>query len=91
MPISKDLVNLILRWQALAKLEGAILRFVNRHCNIGAQLSPSSVSMMLNRLLAKTSLSDHEIRFLGHSFRVGAATDLLDLGASLEAIMLRGR
>ena len=90
IPINRDLVDLILRWKVHAKIEGAILRSVDRHGNIGPQLNAGSVCTILNRLLAKTSLPDHETRFSGHSFRVGAALDLLDSGASLEMIMLRG-
>ena len=90
IPISPDLVDLILRWQAHAKVEGAILRSVDQHGNTGSQLNPGSICMILNRLLTKTSLFDHGVRFSGHSFRVGAAIDLLEAGASLETIMLRG-
>lgn len=90
IPISQGLVDLILRWRAHVKLEGAILRSVDRHGNIGAQLSPGSVCTILNRLLAKTALPNQELRLSGHSFRVGAAIDLVESGASLEKIMLRG-
>ena len=90
IPISQGLVDLILRWRARARIEGAVLRSVDRHGNIGPQLRPGSVCTILNQLLAKTSLRDHEMRFSGHSFRVGAAIDLVESGASLETIMLRG-
>ena len=90
IPISKDLIDLILRWQTHAKLEGAILRSVDRHGNVGPQLNSGSVCIILNRLLAKTAVADHGARFSGHSFRVGAAIDLVESGASLEKIMLRG-
>ena len=90
IPISQGLVDLILRWKLHAKIEGSILRSVDRHGNIGPQLKPGSVCIILNKLLAKTSLQDHETRFSGHSFRVGAAIDLVESGASLETIMLRG-
>lgn len=90
IPISQGLAHLILRWGVHAKIEGAIVRSVDRHGNIGPQLNPSSVCTILNRLVAKTSLPDHETRFSGHSFRVGAAIDLVECGAPLEKIMLRG-
>jgi integrase len=90
IPISEGLVDLVLRWRFHAKIEGTILRSVDRHGNIGPQLNPGSVCMILNRLLAKTSLFDDGIRLVGHSFRVGAAIDLVESGASLEKIMLRG-
>ena len=90
IPISQGLVDLIFRWKVHAKIEGAILRSIDRHGNIGPQLNPGSVCMVLNRLVAKTSLPDQKTRFSGHSFRVGAAIDLVESGASLETIMLRG-
>ena len=90
IPISKDLIDLILRWQTHAKLEGAILRSVDRHGNVGPQLNSGSVCIIVNRLFAKTSVADHGARFSGHSFRVGAAIDLVESGTSLEKIMLRG-
>lgn len=90
IPISKDLVALILHWKSHAEIEGSILRCVDRHGNVGPQLTPGSVCTILNRLPTKTSLCDEKTRFSGHSFRVGAAIDLLESGASLETIMLRG-
>ena len=90
IPISQGLVDLILRWKLHAKIEGSILRSVDRHGNIGPQLKPGSVGTIINQLLAKTSLRDHETRFSGHSFRVGAAIDLVESGTSMEKIMLRG-
>jgi integrase len=90
IPISHNLVNLIIKWQAHTKVDGAILRSVDRHGNVGPQLKPGSVCTILNQLLSKTSLLDHKTRFSGHSFRVGAAIDLVESGASLETIMLRG-
>jgi integrase len=90
IPISHQLVNLIINWKAHVKIDGAIVRSVDRHGNVGAQLRPGSVGTILNRLLATASLTDHETKFSGHSFRVGAAIDLLESGYSLETIMLRG-
>lgn len=90
IPISQGLVDLILRWKVYAKIEGAIIRSVDRHGNIGPQLNPGSVCTILNRLVAKTSFPNDDTRFSGHSFRVGAAIDLVECGASLEKIMLRG-
>ena len=90
IPISQDLVDLILRWKLHAKIQGSILRSVDRHGNVGPQLNSGSVCIILNRLLAKSSVADPGARFSGHSFRVGAAIDLVESGASLEKIMLRG-
>ena len=90
IPISQDLVDLIWRWKAHSNIEGAILRSVDRHYNVGPRLNSGSVCLILNRLLAKTSIFDHGVRLSGHSFRVGAAIDLVESGVSLEKIMLRG-
>jgi site-specific recombinase XerD len=90
IPISQDLVDLMWRWKAHSNIEGAILRSVDRHGNVGPQLRPGSVCTILNQLLSKTSLLNHKTRLSGHSFRVGAAIDLVESGASLEKIMLRG-
>ena len=90
IPISQDLVDLILRWKVYAKIEGAILRSVDKHGNIGPKLNPGSVCTILNRVVAKTSAVDHGARFSGHSFRVGAAIDLVQSGESSEKIILRG-
>jgi integrase len=90
IPISHELVNLILNWKTYTKIDGTIVRSVDRHGNVGPQLRPGSVCTILNRLLAKTSIFDHGVRLSGHSFRVGAAIDLVESGASLETIMLRG-
>ena len=90
IPISQGLVDLVLRWKAHAKIEGPILRSVDRHGNIGTQLKPGSVSTILNRVLASSSLTNQETKFSSHSFRVGAAIDLLESGATLEKIMLQG-
>ena len=88
--ISQGLFDLILNWKTHAKIDGAFLRSVDRHGNVGPKLRPGSVCTILNRLLAKTSLADRETQFSGHSFRVGAAIDLVESGASLETTMLRG-
>jgi site-specific recombinase XerD len=90
IPISQGLVDLMFRWRAHANIEGAVLRSVDRHGNIGPKLNSGSVGAILNQLAKKTFLNLQKTRLSGHSFRVGAALDLLDSGASLEMIMMRG-
>ena len=63
---------------------------VDRHGNIGDRLNSGSIGAILNRLKASLGSDVKNCRFSGHSFRVGAAIDLLEAGASLETIMLRG-
>lgn len=72
------------------QLEGVILRSVDRHGNIGDRLNSGSIGAILNRLKASLGSDVNNRHFSGHSFRVGAAIDLLEAGASLETIMLRG-
>ena len=57
---------------------------------MGAELNSGSIGAILNKLKANLGTEVDHYRFLGHSFRVGAALDLLEAGASLKTIMLRG-
>ena len=70
--------------------DGYILRSVNRHGHIGDSLNPASISTILKAL--QTGLEDAATKkpLSGHSFRVGAALDLLEQGEPLERIMLKG-
>ena len=90
IPISAPLHSLLTEWQDKYQLEGVILRSVDRHGNIGDRLNSGSIGAILNRLKASLGNDVNNCRFSGHSFRVGAAIDLLQAGASLETIMLRG-
>ena len=90
IPISSPLHGLIMEWQHGYQLEGIILRSVDRHGNVGDKLNSGSVGAILNWLKASMGSEANKCRFSGHSFRVGAAIDLLEAGASLETIMLKG-
>ena len=90
IPISDPLHSLLTEWQDKYQLEGVILRSVDRHGNIGDRLNSGSIGAILNRLKASLGSDVNNCRFSGHSFRVGAAIDLLEAGASLETIMLKG-
>jgi D-alanyl-D-alanine dipeptidase len=70
--------------------EGYILRSINRHGYFGNNLHPASVSMILKALQKDQKLNSDEQPLSGHSFRVGAALDLLEQGEPLEMIMLKG-
>ena len=89
-PISKELLELIDKWKILVDGEGYILRSINRYGHIGKSLNPASINTILKAL--QTGLDDGtKVKSLsGHSFRVGAALDLLEQGEPLERIMLRG-
>lgn len=90
IPISESLVQLINEWKDASGLSsGRILRGFYRGNKLRSELNPSTVSQILKTLQHKACLD--EIGALsGHSFRVGAAVDLLERGVPLERIMLRG-
>ncbi|MDA8602025.1 tyrosine-type recombinase/integrase [Gammaproteobacteria bacterium] len=90
IPISEETFSAIKAWQKAADVFGAILRSVDRHGNVGSRLNPGSVGLIINALNRRCEIHEPAQIFSGHSFRVGAALDLLEAGASLEHIMLRG-
>ena len=90
IPISEETLIAIKAWQKVADISGLILRSVDRHGNVGNRLNPGSIGLIINALYRRCDINEPEQTFSGHSFRVGAALDLLEAGASLELIMLRG-
>jgi len=90
LPISKELFDLLEKWRCMIRDEGYILRSISRHGNIGSILYPASISTILKALQKDLKLDSDEQPLSGHSFRVGAALDLLEQGEPLEKIMLRG-
>ena len=91
IPISHELCNLIKRWrEKIGVSSGFILRAIDKHGNISSRLSPGSVQLILNCLSDSATTLDKGNTFSGHSFRVGAALDLLKKGETLERIMIRG-
>jgi len=90
LPISKELAELIFKWEELVGRGGYILRSINRHGHFGNNLHPASVSTILKGLQKDLNMDSDAQSISGHSFRVGAALDLLEQGESLEKIMLKG-
>ena len=90
IPISRDTFGTIKAWQKVADISGAILRSVDRHGSVGNRLNPGSIGLIINTLYRGCQICEPEQIFSGHSFRVGAALDLLEAGTPLELIMLRG-
>ena len=90
LPISEELISLLQRWEGIVGDEGYILRSINRHGHIGNNLNPASISTILKTLQEELKAGTNEQSLSGHSFRVGAALDLLEQGEPLEKIMLRG-
>jgi len=90
LPISKGLLNLLGKWKKIVADEGYILRSINKYGHIGNSLNPASISTILKTLQEGLKSASSQQPLSGHSFRVGAALDLLEQGEPLEKIMLRG-
>jgi len=90
LPISEELHNLLEKWQKIVGNGGYILRSINKHGYIGDSINPASISTILKTLQERLKSESNEPPLSGHSFRVGAALDLLEQGEPLERIMLRG-
>ena len=90
LPISEELLNLLEKWEGIVGDEGYILRSINKHGHIGNSLNPASISTILKILQEGLKTESNQQPLSGHSFRVGAALDLLEQGEPLERIMLRG-
>jgi len=90
LPISQELLDLLEIWRSMISDEGYILKSINRHGHFGSNLHPASVSTILKGLQKDLKMDSDEQPLTGHSFRVGAALDLLEQGEPLEKIMLRG-
>jgi integrase len=90
LPISEELLTLIEKWKGIVDCESYILRSINKHGHIGDSLNPASISTILKTLQEGIKTGSNQQPLSGHSFRVGAALDLLEQGEPLEKIMLRG-
>jgi integrase len=90
LPISEGLLNLLGKWKGIVGSRGYILRSINKHGHIGDSLNPASISTILKTLQEGLKSESNEQPLSGHSFRVGAALDLLEQGEPLEKIMLIG-
>ena len=90
LPISEELLGLLNQWKGIAGKQGYILRSINKHGHIGDSLNPASISTILKALQEGLKTGSNQQPLSGHSFRVGAALDLLEQGEPLEKIMLRG-
>jgi len=90
LPISQELFDLLEKWRSMISGESYILRSISRHGYIGNNLNPASISTILKGLQMDLNMDSVDHTLSGHSFRVGAALDLLEQGETLEKIMLRG-
>jgi len=90
IPISNELVGMINHWQdKIKQTDGYILRSFKRDLSVRESLDPAALNKILKFLQRNAGLNNIG-ELSGHSFRVGAAVDLVDKGVPLEKIMLRG-
>jgi len=90
IPISDELSEMILNWSlAIGQDSGHILKSFKRNLSTNSSLTPTSINHILKTLQKQAGLNQIG-ELSGHSFRVGAALDLLDKNIPLEKIMLRG-
>ena len=92
IPISSELVELITQWQKkIGATSGYILRSVNKSGRVSESLHPASITRILCDLQDRAFGIRREMPDLsGHSFRVGAALDMVSQGKSLSRIMIKG-
>ena len=90
--ISQELAALIEKWAERVGGHGPILRSVDRHGNIGEKLEPSAIGYILRKIQTNLTLSENKKprQWTGHSFRVGAAVDLVESGSTIEQVMRKG-
>lgn len=89
IPISDDLAVMIDKWsEHIQQHTGYILRGLYSNHTVRHKLNPSGVNKILRVIQERAGMTDNTLS--GHSFRVGAAIDLLDKGIPIERIMLRG-
>jgi len=90
IPISGELSAMISSWSlAINQNSGYILRSFKRNLSTKSSLTPASINHILKSLQKQAGLNQIG-ELSGHSFRVGAALDLLNKNIPLEKIMLRG-
>ena len=90
IPISRELSELISSWSLTINQDsGYILRSFKRNLFTNPSLTPASINHIFKDLQRQARMSQIG-ELSGHSFRVGAALDLLNKNTPLEKIMLRG-
>jgi hypothetical protein len=90
LPISEELFDVLEEWRSMISDEGFILWSFKRHGHIGSNLHPASISTTFKALQKDFKMDSDKQPLSGHSFRVGAALDLLEQGEPLERMMFRG-
>jgi len=90
--LAGETTNAIIEWLTAAGIqEGFLLRGVNAHGRVTESLCDSRVGRIYKRLGRLAGLEEKVVQSIsGHSMRVGGAQDLLNMGASLPQIMVKG-
>ncbi len=83
--IARDTMVAIDAWCQAAKLvDGALFRSIDRWGNVGPRLSSRGLSYTAKRLAAAAELGDG---YSGHSFRVGAAQEMVANNMNLAGVL----
>jgi len=90
--LSAETTHALHQWLSATKInEGLIFRGVRSSGAITDGLCESRISRIYKELARKAGLSKSVVQSIsGHSMRVGRAQDLLNIGASLPQIMVKG-
>lgn len=90
--LAKETTNAIEEWLTASGIrDGFLLRGVNANGGVTGSLCDSRVGRIYKRLALLAGLDEKVVRSIsGHSMRVGGAQDLLNMGASLPQIMVKG-
>lgn len=90
--LGHETTNAIEEWlEAAGIAEGFLLRGVNPQGMVTDSLCDSRVGRIYKRLGQLAGLSEAVVKSIsGHSMRVGGAQDLLNMGATLPQIMVKG-
>jgi integrase len=90
---SQRAVDAIQIWIDKAKLtDGFLFRGISNAIDITPEMKCSQINRIYKRLAKDANIPKEIIDHIsGHSMRVGAAQDLMKLGASMPTIMHRGR
>jgi len=90
--LSKESASALQRWLSCAQIRsGLIFRGIRPSGHITESLCDSRISRIYKTLAKKSGLDERIVKGIsGHSMRVGGAHDLLNTGASMAQIMVKG-
>lgn len=92
LSISKRTGQAISEWLISANIEnGFILRSIHPNLLPGENLSDGHLARILKRIATRSGVEERIVRRIsGHSLRVGAAQEMVSMGATLPQIMVCG-